>query len=432
MEIFAVERLKIFTNCCNEGTDVPADCFRATCNPNVLYAYFACSIRNRLEVWKSDRFENPKRIRSKAPVHLSSDEPRAATVALAAGIRGRHSSEALELQISSQQHISEGTGRDAGSTAPRHTKSKNSASCWGWIKRKREAPLKFSKIWQVFGVDDRRPFNVPRPTKLVDGSRGGQAFMCELPRPKDNEVYMYPIEEQARMQLLSVLLVATLLIKDQDSEEWEEVLKEGFQLDNSLGTVFQRLFVELVIVNFFLICFIVSICYALWLCSLASWAYGATGLLMLGGNPRVKTNYKKGFPDRIEARLLEKIDVDGHDCLGIRDLDQAGDLGLHFGSLHGSVFTKDDGTCKVLGHIAKRVYSLDLELVRTTEWYLGIAWFALYLGISIMLQIAGTKVATVLLEVMAVVILILTSVFREGRMIPRWKAWPGAKCGALL
>lgn len=264
MEIFAVERLKIFTNCCNEGTDVPADCFRATCNPNVLYAYFACSIRNRLEVWKSDRFENPKRIRSKAPVHLSSDEPRAATVALAAGIRGRHSSEALELQISSQQHISEGTGRDAGSTAPRHTKSKNSASCWGWIKRKREAPLKFSKIWQVFGVDDRRPFNVPRPTKLVDGSRGGQAFMCELPRPKDNEVYMYPIEEQARMQLLSVLLVATLLIKDQDSEEWEEVLKEGFQLDNSLGTVFQRLFVELVIVNFFLICFIVSICYALW------------------------------------------------------------------------------------------------------------------------------------------------------------------------
>jgi hypothetical protein len=133
---------------------------------------------------------------------------------------------------------------------------------------------------------------------------------------------------------------------------------------------------------------------------------------MLGGNPRVKTNYKKGL--RITSRhvFLEKIEVDGHDCLRIRDLDQAGDLELHFGSLHGSVFTKDGGTCKVLGHIVKRVCSLDLELVRTTEWYLGIAWFTLYLGISIMLQIAGTKVATVLLEVMAVIILILTSVFR--------------------
>jgi hypothetical protein len=107
-----------------------------------------------------------------------------------------------------------------------------------------------------------------------------------------------------------------------------------------------------------------------------------------------------------------RCEVDGHDYLRIRDLDQAGDLELHFGSLHGSVFTEDGGTCKVLGHIVKRVCSLDLELVRTTEWYLGIAWFALYLGISIMLQIAGAKVATVLLEAMAVIILTLTSVFR--------------------
>ena len=26
---------------------------------------------------------------------------------------------------------------------------------------------------------------------------------------------------------------------------------------------------------------------------------------------------------------------------------------VHFGSLHGSVFTEDGGTCKVLGHIVK-------------------------------------------------------------------------------
>jgi hypothetical protein len=132
----------------------------------------------------------------------------------------------LELQISSQQHISEGTGRDAGSIAPRYAKSKDPASCWGWIKRKREAPLKFSKIWQVFNVDDRRPFNVPRPTKLVDGSRGGQAFTCELLRPKDNEVY--PIEEQARMQLLSFLLVATSLIKDKIPRSGRKYSKKTF------------------------------------------------------------------------------------------------------------------------------------------------------------------------------------------------------------
>ena len=130
-----------------------------------------------------------------------------------------------------------------------------------------------------------------------------------------------------------------------------------------------------------------------------------------GGQPKGKNQLQKGVPDHIEAHLLEKIKVDGHDCLCIRDLDQIGDLELHFGLLYSSVFTEDGGTCKVLGHIVRRVYSLDLELARTTEWYLGIAWFALYLGISIMLQITGTKVATVLSEIMAVIILILTSVF---------------------
>lgn len=100
------------------GTDVPANCFRVTCNPNVLYAYFAC---RGLEIGSLRKSETDT---LQAPVHLSSDEPRVATVALAASIQGRHSSEALELQISSQQHISEGTGRNAGSTAPRNTKSK--------------------------------------------------------------------------------------------------------------------------------------------------------------------------------------------------------------------------------------------------------------------------------------------------------------------
>jgi hypothetical protein len=46
---------------------------------------------------------------------------------------------------------------------------------------------------------------VSRPTKLIDGSRGGQVFVCELLKPKEGE--HYGIEQQARMQFLSVLLV---------------------------------------------------------------------------------------------------------------------------------------------------------------------------------------------------------------------------------
>jgi hypothetical protein len=74
-----------------------------------------------------------------------------------------------------------------------------------------------------------------------------------------------------------------------------------------------------------------------------------------------------------------------------------------------------------------------MKLLRTRAWYIGILWFMLYLGISITLQIAGAKVATVASEIMGVAILIATSVFRgagisgpEKWMIPGWATRPGA------
>ena len=41
------------------GTDLWAHCFGVDCKVSVLYEYFSCSIRNRLEVWKSQNFLSP-------------------------------------------------------------------------------------------------------------------------------------------------------------------------------------------------------------------------------------------------------------------------------------------------------------------------------------------------------------------------------------
>ncbi|ORY01423.1 hypothetical protein BCR34DRAFT_605919 [Clohesyomyces aquaticus] len=438
------------------GADIPANCFGVTCNPNILYQYFACSIRNRLEVWKSSRFESPTRIRQNTPIHSPSDGPRAIVTGRTMNTQAGSSEEisTMEIQISSfnRKQMAEAVSKEEASTPPKSLEKHVDSASWRlWARRKPDKMPEFSKKWQVFDVNNRRPFSIPRPTKLVDGSRGGQAFMCELLRPRDNTVYT--IEEQARMQFLSVLLVATSLIKDEHSEEWQEILREDFQLNTHLGKVFQRLFLGLVLANIIVVCFIVSVCYALWvrniydkaipyaiqLCSLASWAYGAIGLLMLGGNPRVKMSFEDGIPGHIEARLVEKVQVRGHESLHIQELDPAGDLELHFGYQQGSVFTGDSSSCLVPGHIVKRVCALKLVITRPPEWYVGIVWFALYLCISIMLQIAGTKVAQIGSQIMSVFILILTSVFRgqgisgpESRMIPSWKAWPGAKYGAAL
>jgi len=49
--------------------------------------------------------------------------------------------------------------------------------------------------WNRIGRGKAEFFEVMRPTKLIDGSRGGQAFMCDILRPEPGRAY--GLEEQA-------------------------------------------------------------------------------------------------------------------------------------------------------------------------------------------------------------------------------------------
>ena len=67
------------------------------------------------------------------------------------------------------------------------------------------------------------------------------------------------------------------------------------------------------------------------------------------------------------------------------------------------------------------------------------AWFSGFLVLSIVLQIAGSKVATTRSEVMSIVLLLATSVLRgagssgsESWMIPRWKRRKNAAYAVAL
>jgi hypothetical protein len=96
-------------------------------------------------------------------------------------------------------------------------------------------------------------------------------------------------------------------------------LEKDFQMTVGLGTVFARLAWGLLIVNTLVLGFIITVFYTLWqrdifgevapfaiqLCSLASWAVGSTGLLMLGGDPSVKIGHQGKIPMHIQARIYE-------------------------------------------------------------------------------------------------------------------------------
>jgi hypothetical protein len=149
--------------------------------------------------------------------------------------------------------------------------------------------------WNAVGTT-----SINRPTKLIDGSRGGQAFICQLLRPKDDQ--HYGIEEQAYVQLLSVILVAAGFMHSQNYDKVEAVLRDDFEISSRLGLIFRRLSRWMLLVQLLMILALITVIYTLWThniygvwapymidcCSIASWATGAIGLLMLGGNPRVK------------------------------------------------------------------------------------------------------------------------------------------------
>jgi hypothetical protein len=339
-------------------------CFGVECPPPILYAYFACSIRNRIEVWDSSRFKSPME------------------------------------------------GHDSTS-------------------------------WKKFPN-----FEVSRPSKLLDGSRGGAAFMCSLLIPQDN--HHYSIDEQARMQYLSILLVAAALVDDESREDLDAIFREDFEISNRVGTVFTRLFRGLILASFLTACLLVSSSYATWksniygssapyvlqLTSYVAWTVGSIGLLMMGGNPQVAIDTKRALPDFIEARLhLLESSSASTDTKEVPE-----DVRLEFGSLHGSAYTQDKGYCLLPAPVVRSVCNWHaLRVEKTTKWYLGFGWYGLLMLCSVATQVPGSKITTLGSEIMFLGILMTTALLRgaglagkEEWMIPKWTRRRNASYGARL
>lgn len=161
-----------------------------------------------------------------------------------------------------------------------------------------------------------------------------------------------------------------------------------------------------------------------------SWAVGAIGLLMLGGNPRVKI-VDTAIPSHVETRIKS----------GTRHDKKSGDrtIRLEFGSFHGSVYYSSRGHCTLPVDVVQTICGWELELRRPLFWKLGFVWPGFLLLISILLQIAGAQVATLGSETMGVAILLGTSLARgmgvsgpEEWLIPKWKYRRGTNYGASL
>jgi hypothetical protein len=194
------------------GEDSLANVFGVNCAKPALYAYFACSIRNRLEVWDSTAWTSP----------------------------------------------TEGSQEGAQ--------------------------------WRSVGNS-----HLKRPTKLLDGSRGGQGFICNLLCPREGGTFT--IAEQARMQFLSVILVAAGLMAPENLLYLKQVMRDDFEISDRVGVVFfplligvafgQLLSLGLSLVSLYAIfrrnLFHHSAPYVIQLCSVLSWAVGSICLLMLGG-----------------------------------------------------------------------------------------------------------------------------------------------------
>lgn len=349
------------------GNDHLSQLFGVTCSKPAVYAYFACSIRNRLEKWESTAWTSP-------------------------------------------------------------TEGQQEGAKWKYLGRS----------------------SVERPGKLIDGSRGGQAFICDLLLPADGKAY--PIVDQARMQFLSILLVAAGLIKEERLDDFDEIIQEDFQLSERLGVIFRPLFIGLIVTNVLTLSLAVACFYSIFKSnflgasapyliqstSLLSWAVGAVGLLMLGGNPRVRI-VNRDPPAYIEDRLNKLKESVEKEESASEDASIPKFVKVSFGSIHGSVFTEDQGSCSLPFEIADRICRWDVELARTRNWQIGFLWWGLCLLIGIGLQILSAQVANLYSTIFSVSILLLTALARgfgvagpEEWLIPRWKRRMTAAYGASL
>jgi len=349
------------------GNDYLTKLFGVTCSMPLVYAYFTCSIRNRLERWDSSAWISP-------------------------------------------------------------TEGQTEGSKWRHIGRSR----------------------VDRPGKLIDGSRGGQAFICDLLRPAEGK--SYSIVDQARIQFLSILLVAAGLIKEERIKDFDTIIQEDFQLSERLGIIFRPLFICLVVTNVFavtlaVVCFYSifktnifgsAVPYVVQSSSLLLWAVGAIALLTLGGNPRVRI-IARPMPAHLEARLKDLKELAGSDDSKYEDSPGQQFVTVTFGSIHGSVFTEDQGSCSIPFELAQRICCWDIELVRTRSWRIGFLWWGFCLLMGIAMQILSAQVATVYSTIFSVTVLLLTALARgygvagpEEWLIPGWKTRTTAAYGANL
>lgn len=161
------------------------------------------------------------------------------------------------------------------------------------------------------------------------------------------------------------------------------------------------------------------------LSSVLTWFVGAVGLLVQGGTPRVT--------------LVTDAKITSHLSSKLANLPMTPKVTVKFGSLIGSNFVPDKGTCTIDRELVKSICRMNIKCVRDGRWIAGMLFYASMLLLSIVLQIGGSAVATVWSEVMVVGILLLTSVCRgygvagpEIWQIPSWIRRPGAYTGAIL
>jgi hypothetical protein len=75
---------------------------------------------------------------------------------------------------------------------------------------------------------------------------------------------------------------------------------------------------------------------------------------------------------------------------------------------------------------------MSLQFTRTFYWQVELIWFSVHILISVSLQVAASRVATIESQLLGIVFLISTSIFRgqgvsgpEDWMIPKWKMRKG-------
>lgn len=416
------------------GGDAWSRCFGVDCPSPTLYAYFACSIRNRLEVLKSNHFRSPMEGLPpgspwKAGPGFSVKRP----TKLIDGSRGGQAFIAEILAPESNKHYS---------IADQSRMQLLSVLLVGLGLTKNDVANEYIEVV------------LPKDFDL--SPRLGSTFARLL----------------MGLILFSVICAALLV-----STWWSLVRENLYGSKTSLAWITKTL-------------------------SLVCWAVGAMGLLMMGGNPRVVVVTKKVdkcILDRINnlvestdgsataekqlaplvssqsiltnVKLIEpgtgkeKASLDIQHIQAERTEDHGRDMGsttdgrvhqvssqeatirrqpqtpitIHFGSLHGSLFTSDRGSCVLPLSLVERICALDIKTVRSGDWVMGVAWFGLVLLASLSLQIGGILVPSFEVDLASLVFLLLTSLARgvgvsgpESWMIPGWKRRPNTVNGAVL